>query len=55
MDRSGLHGNLMARPGQRDALAQYLLEGARLLNAMPECKLYIVSVSPADPGQRVWT
>jgi quinol monooxygenase YgiN len=44
----GLHGTLLAKPGQRDALVALLLEASRG-GTMPGCRLYIVSEVPAEP------
>jgi quinol monooxygenase YgiN len=44
----GLHGKLVAKPGQRDALVALLLEQSRG-GAMPGCRLYVVSEVPAEP------
>lgn len=41
----GLHGKMIAKPGQRDALAAILLENGA---AMPGCRLYLVSADAAD-------
>jgi quinol monooxygenase YgiN len=42
----GLIGKLNAVPGQRDAQATILLEGAE---AMPGCLSYVIATDPADP------
>jgi quinol monooxygenase YgiN len=44
----GLHGTLLAKPGQRDALVALLLEASHG-GKMPGCRLYIVSEVPAEP------
>ena len=44
----GLHGKLLAKPGQRDALVALLLEASRG-GKMPGCRLYVVSEVPAEP------
>jgi quinol monooxygenase YgiN len=44
----GLHGKLLAKAGQRDALVALLLEASRG-GTMPGCRLYIVSEVPAEP------
>ena len=44
----GLHGKLLAKAGQRDALVALLLEGSRD-GKIPGCRLYIVSEVPAEP------
>ena len=49
MERFGLYGKVLAKPGQRDALVERLLEGARLLSDFPGCELYIVNTVPSEP------
>lgn len=46
----GLIGKMSAKPGQRDALANVLLEG---VSGMPGCLSYVVAVDPAD-GDALW-
>jgi quinol monooxygenase YgiN len=53
MDRFGMHGKIVAKAGQRDALVEHLLEAARLLNPLPGCEIYIVSVAPSEPDA-IW-
>ncbi len=53
MPRFGLHGSLLATPGQRDALVHHMLEAARLMEDAPGCELYVVSTSEAD-DDAVW-
>lgn len=48
MNRYGLHNRLAAQPGQRDALAQLLLDGTRIVAALPGCELYVVSIDEKD-------
>lgn len=48
MTRFGLHGTLIAHPGQRDALAQLLLEDTQAGDALPGCELYMVSIDEKD-------
>ena len=59
MSKFGMHGKLIAHPGQRDALASYLLEAAEGLQAVEDCLLYIVNSSPTEPDAvwvtEVWT
>jgi len=47
--RHGLHGKVTAHPGQRDALAQILLDAAALVGNAPGCEVYIVGISEAEP------
>jgi quinol monooxygenase YgiN len=48
MNRFGLHGKLIAHPGQRDALAQILLDAAKLVSSLPGCEIYFVSNDEKD-------
>lgn len=48
MTRFGLHGTLIAHPGQRDALAALLLEGTKGGDALPGCDLYMISIDDKD-------
>ncbi|MDQ3345656.1 MAG: antibiotic biosynthesis monooxygenase [Chloroflexota bacterium] len=54
MERFGLHGSLLATPGQRDALVTHMLEAARLMQDAPGCELYLVSTSETDDDDAVW-
>lgn len=53
MDRFGLHGKMIAHPGQRDALVKVLLTASELVSNAPGCELYFVSTSPTEP-EAVW-
>jgi quinol monooxygenase YgiN len=53
MDRFAMYGKVVAKPGQRDALVEILLEAARLLTPLAGCQLYIVNVVPAEPDA-IW-
>lgn len=48
-----------AKPGQRDALASILLEGAAALQQMKECELYVILLSDSEPDtvrvNEVWS
>ena len=59
MARFGLHGSIVAQPGQRDALVEHMLEASRLMDDAPGCELYLVSVSETDDDAvwitEVWT
>jgi quinol monooxygenase YgiN len=50
MSRSGLSGTMKARPGQRDALLEELLEAADLVADVPGCEVWIVNTIPERPG-----
>ena len=47
-----LHGRLGAKPGKRDELLAILVDGERG-EALPGCRLYLVSVDETDPDG-VW-
>ena len=53
MERFGMYAKLVAKPGQRDALVELLLEAARLVTPLPGCGLYIVNTEPSEPDV-VW-
>ena len=53
MGKFAMYGKLIAQPGQRDALAELLLEAAEHLKAREDCLLYIVNVSEDDPDA-IW-
>jgi len=42
----GLIGNMTAKPGQRDALIEVLMNG---VESMPGCLSYVVAKDPAKP------
>lgn len=46
----GLIGKMKAKPGQRDALLEILLEGT---SAMPGCLSYVIARDPAD-ADAIW-
>jgi len=52
-NRFGMFGKVTARPGQRDALVQVLLNAAELVGKAPGCELYVVHTSPTEP-EAVW-
>ncbi|MGI8999951.1 MAG: putative quinol monooxygenase [Candidatus Limnocylindria bacterium] len=54
MARFGLHGSLLATPGQRDALVKHMLDAAALMEDAPGCDLYLVSTSETDDDEAVW-
>ncbi len=55
MARFGLHGSLLATPGQRDLLVAHMLEAARLMQDAPGCELYLVSTADTDDDDAaVW-
>ena len=51
--RYGMLNRITTKPGQRDAVVQILLSGARMQGAMPGCELYVVHTSPTDANQ-IW-
>ena len=46
----GLIGEMIAKPGQRDARARQLVGGAQ---SMPGCRSYIVAADPSDENA-IW-
>ena len=48
MERFALFATVTAKPGQRDALSEILLEASR--QPMPGCEIYIVNLAPANPN-----
>ena len=55
-EKYGLFGQMIATPGQRDALISYLLAGT---GEMPGCLIYVVAKDPANADAiwitEVWT
>src|SRR5688572_15714610 len=51
--RYGMLNRITTKPGQRDAVVQILLSGARMQGAMGGCEVYIVHTSPTDANQ-IW-
>ncbi|HXD70648.1 MAG TPA: putative quinol monooxygenase [Gaiellales bacterium] len=49
----GVHGRIVAQPGQGDELAAILREAAAGLETNPGCLLYVVSRAAGDPDS-VW-
>jgi quinol monooxygenase YgiN len=48
-----MYCKVLAKPGQRDAMVEILLESARLLTPLPGCLMYVVNVVPAEPDA-IW-
>ena len=48
-----MYDKVVAKPGQRDAMVEILLEASRLLTPLESCHLYIVNVVPAEPDA-IW-
>jgi quinol monooxygenase YgiN len=46
----GLTGKMIAQPGQRDALIDYLLQAAQGMQTVEGCYIYIVSSTDDDPN-----
>ena len=46
MERFGMYGKMIAKPGQRDALVEILLEASRQVSSLPGCEIYIVGKMP---------
>lgn len=53
MPKYGLHGKMLAQPGQRDALVALLLEAARQMEGMPGCALYLIATAPTE-ADAIW-
>ncbi|RAV15604.1 putative quinol monooxygenase [Paenibacillus contaminans] len=53
MSRFGMYVKFTAKPGQRDALVNILLEGEASMQSVKECELYIVNVSDTEPDT-IW-
>ncbi|MEC0368637.1 putative quinol monooxygenase [Paenibacillus chibensis] len=53
MNKYGAYVKFTAKPGEREALADIMLEAAAALQAMPECEIYIVNQSGKDPDA-IW-
>ncbi len=49
----GLCGKMKAHAGQRDALLDYLLQGAELLRELEGCYVYVISSLPDEPDA-IW-
>src|ERR1700742_2660457 len=49
VERFGMYGKMRAKPGQRDALVEILLEASRQVSSLPGCELYIVGIVPSEP------
>ncbi|MDR2206859.1 MAG: antibiotic biosynthesis monooxygenase [Flavobacteriaceae bacterium] len=43
-----LHGNLTAKAGHRDELADILIDASKLVSAVKGCKLYAISKDAGD-------
>lgn len=53
MSKYGAYVKFTAKPGQRDALSDILLEAAAAARTVKECEVYIINVSEAEPDA-VW-
>jgi len=53
MEKFGIYGKLTAQPGQRDALAELLMEAASAIEAAEGCDLYIINLSE-DELDAIW-
>ena len=53
MPRYGLHGKMMAQPGQREALVALLLEASRQVAEVPGCEVYIIANAASEPDA-IW-
>ena len=48
-----MHAKIRSQAGQRDALVAVLLDAAAVLQQVPGCQLYLVSISASEPDT-VW-
>lgn len=53
MPRYGMHGKMLAQPGQRDALVALMLEAAREVEEAPGCDIYLIATAP-DDADALW-
>lgn len=53
VDKFGMYAKFTAKPGERDQLADILLEAAAGAGDVPDCELYVVNVSETEPDT-VW-
>ncbi len=53
MSRFGMYAKVIAKPGQRDTLAEHLLEAAGLMAPIEGCETYIVNLDPSGPDA-IW-
>jgi quinol monooxygenase YgiN len=49
----GMVNRLVTKPGQRDAVVEILLSGAKMQGGMRGCEIYIVHTSTTDPNE-IW-
>ncbi|WP_409344636.1 putative quinol monooxygenase [Paenibacillus sp. MBLB4367] len=49
MGRFGMNVKFTAKSGQRDTLADILLDGIASMQSMKDCELYLVSISDTEP------
>lgn len=52
MSKFATYGKFVATAGQRDALAQILLESAKSMQSVDGCDMYVVSISESEPEGR---
>ncbi|MFD0679299.1 MULTISPECIES: putative quinol monooxygenase [unclassified Paenibacillus] len=53
MSKFGMYVKFTAKSGQRDALANILLDSAASAQSLKECELYIVNISDTEPDT-IW-
>ncbi|MCR8630435.1 putative quinol monooxygenase [Paenibacillus radicis (ex Xue et al. 2023)] len=53
MSKFGMYVKFIAKSGQRDALANILLDSAASAQSLKECELYIVNISDTEPDT-IW-
>jgi quinol monooxygenase YgiN len=52
-NKFGMVNRLVTKAGQRDAVVDILLSGARLQGGMRGCEVYVVHTTPTDPNE-IW-
>ena len=59
MSKFCLYTKIVARPGQRDALVEVLVDAAAAMQTVTDCPLYIVNTAATEPDAvwvtEVWT
>lgn len=53
MSYYALHGSLVAKSGEGDALAKILIQASDMMTNHPTCRLYMVSQTP-DNSDHIW-
>jgi quinol monooxygenase YgiN len=53
MSKYGAYVKFTAKPGERETLADILLEAAEALQSVKECEVYIINLSAQEPDA-IW-